>query len=195
MRRYTDTFKRWPMLSANAKLYPTHTCFDDPFHFIMAIPESLLFEIRDQLTIVHALCRGTDGRLFAHGWIEGEAKLFFTIHAGVSEPIIWQRALCTIEQHERSVWYCIVAEPFYRHVEKRTRYTLPLAAELSRIHNSYGPWRGEYKPHCGSDRTLQAIPHQRIVGVFEQMKDIVVEHVEHSLLDEAADAALGRRPR
>lgn len=166
--KHPENFKRWPPLPKGARLVPTHTCFDDSWRFIESLPDTLLPRIRDKLTIVHALLRDQNGEIFAHAWLEGQAELFFVIQ-GASEPIMWERAVCSIGQHERSVYYCSLAKPFYQNVVKRTRYPLALAAELSQLHGMHGPWREEYKQHCDRGRTLHPVPHAQIIGVFEQL--------------------------
>lgn len=106
----------------------------------------LLSRVGDRCAIVHGILRLASGERAAHGWFECDACALFD--RVLTEPgedpnprVVWQ---CGISG-ERRLFYACLAEPFYRHVEQYSRYTLRLAARLMAEHGTAGPWRREYR--------------------------------------------------
>jgi hypothetical protein len=143
-------------------ILPTHTCFDDALDFFVDMDDMLvrpLTDVHEQFRVVHGICRGhACGTMYAHAWVEDANN--------ARDPLVWQAG--TRRTDGERVWFAMHAENFHElyAVQRCTRYSLALAAELSRVHGTHGPWRAEYVALCGDGG--------RVVGMMSGAGPIAV---------------------
>jgi hypothetical protein len=119
-------------------LHPTHSCFDDAFELI----EQLIIknqqhrdELKNELVLVHAICKMPDGKLYAHAWVE-DAKKDTCLFRGIMEG--------------QSDYYMADRKEYYEHIMPKeiTKYTVLAAIEYNKKFGTLGPWKSVYKALC-----------------------------------------------
>jgi hypothetical protein len=130
-------------------LHPTHTCFDDVFSLIESprrvteiVPPSCA------LTVVHAICVGDAGELYAHAWIELE-------HAHGAHQALQQY----LHPSGERVWVLARADEYRaaHRVRECTTYSLHEALDMRLRKRTSGPWVDAYEAVSGASQ-------RRIVG-------------------------------
>lgn len=150
-------------------ILPTHACFDDALDFFTELDGVFarsIVDMHDQFRVVHGVCRGhARGTLYAHAWVEDENN---TDGTAEQPPLVWQAGVRRVDG--KRVWFGLPRDRFYElyGVQYRTRYTVPMCAELNRTHGTYGPWRPEYVALC------QETGEGRVVGMMSGIGPAVI---------------------
>lgn len=115
-------------------LMPTHTCFDDALDLLCEFWRERP-DIRDDLRLVHAICRLPGGDLFSHAWLEDIA----------TEQVMFVSLLEAdrgVFAADRNEWYADI------HVQACTLYTLRDALWHNARSGHFGPWEYRYRRLC-----------------------------------------------
>jgi len=119
-------------------IFPTFQCFNDSMEFIDHVfrlcPEKI-----DDVVLVHAICVSTNGREFAHSWVE-DTKDQLAIFSGVFMG--------------DKIYFAAPLEEFLKTyaVKESTRYTPEEALQNNLRTINYGPWEEKYEALCGAPR-------------------------------------------
>lgn len=111
-------------------LYPTGTCFDDALELLQKLAlETPRWKWNDEICLVHALCVGGDGELFAHAWVEQKGAVW---HSGILNG---EKGYAQINRDE-----------YYKEMgaQEITRYTIRQAALENKRTMNFGPWKKKY---------------------------------------------------
>jgi len=123
-----------------SELQPTFTCFDDAIEFLV---KSQPIQ-RELVQVVHALCLGDKGELFAHGWVED-----------MCNALVWQGGIADGVK----IFYGLPIDWFYQNFapQKLKRYRLD---EIVKQINC-GPWDPEIEAFAGPGKGI----HKRLTNV------------------------------
>jgi hypothetical protein len=96
-------------------------------------------EVLPAWRIVHAICEGQNGQLFAHGWVEDDC-MEVALFAGMLQG--------------EKVYMLARIEEFYKtyNVKESTKYTVKQALKHNLQSGHFGPWKQKYEELTGKGR-------------------------------------------
>lgn len=131
-----------------ARIYPTHSCFDDVIEFGVGLEASA----RPFHRLVHGICR-MNGARFTHAWIERTEP-----NLGLEEVL--QSGL--VDNKGPLFWYALPRDQFLAtlSVERAVTYDWPEAFRLAADHN--GPWDADIRSLTRNVSTPRVFGEMRI---------------------------------